>query len=128
MIGGCIESLQHLRGTRYWPDWTGAILFVETSEERPSPAKVDGILMDYENMGVFDRLAGLLVGRPMRYTAEERQALREVVLARTHRFDFPIIADMDFGHTAPLMTLPIGCRAVIDGDAHRFEIVEGAVA
>ena len=128
LIGGCIESLQHLRGTRYWPDWTGAILFVETSEERPSPAEVDGILMDYENMGVFNRLAGLLVGRPMRYTNEERQALREVVLARTHRFDFPIIADMDFGHTAPMMTLPIGCRAVIDGDARLFEIVEGAVA
>ena len=35
---------------------------------------------------------------------------------------------MDFGHTAPLMTLPIGCRAVIDGDARLFEIVEGAVA
>lgn len=128
LIGGCIESLQHLRGTRYWPDWTGAILFVETSEEKPSPAEVDGILMDYENMGVFDQLAGLLVGRPMLYTREERQVLREVVLARTYRFDFPIVADMDFGHTAPLMTLPIGCRAVIDGDAHRFEIVEGAVA
>ena len=128
LIGGCIESLQHLRGTRYWPDWTGAILFVETSEEKPSPAEVDGILMDYENMGVFDQLAGLLVGRPMLYTDEERQALREVVLARTRRFDFPIIADMDFGHTAPQMTLPIGCRAVIDGDAHLFEIVEGAVA
>ncbi len=128
LIGGCIESLQHLRGTRYWPDWTGAILFVETSEEKPSPAEVDGILMDYENMGVFDQLAGLLVGRPMRYANEERQALREVVLARTGRFDFPIIADMDFGHTAPQMTLPIGCRAMIDGDAHLFEIVEGAVA
>jgi muramoyltetrapeptide carboxypeptidase LdcA involved in peptidoglycan recycling len=127
LIGGCIESLQHLRGTRYWPDWTGAILFFETSEEKPSPATIDGILMDYENMGVFDRLAGLLVGRPMAYTAEERQALREVVLARTRRFDFPIIADMDFGHTAPQMTLPIGCRALIDGDAQRFEIVEAAV-
>lgn len=127
LIGGCIESLQHLRGTRYWPDWTGAILFVETSEDRPSPATVDGILMDYENMGVFDQISGLLVGRPMRYTDEERQALRDVVVARTRRYGFPIIADMDFGHTAPQFTLPIGCRAVIDGDAQRFEIVEAAV-
>jgi len=127
LIGGCIESLQHLRGTRYWPDWTGAILFVETSEDRPSPATVDGMLMDYENMGVFDRLAGLLVGRPMRYSREERQALREIVLARTSRFDFPIITDMDFGHTAPQMTLPLGCRAMIDGDQQRFAIVDGAV-
>jgi len=72
-------------------------------------------------------LAGLLVGRPMRYSREERQALREIVLARTSRFDFPIITDMDFGHTAPQMTLPLGCRAMIDGDQQRFAIVDGAV-
>lgn len=127
LIGGCIESLQHLRGTRFWPDWTGAILFVETSEEKPSPATVDGMLMDYENMGVFDRISGLLAGRPMLYTAEERQALRAVLVERTRHFDFPVVADMDFGHTSPQFTLPIGCRAAIDGDAQCFEIVEGAV-
>ena len=50
LVGGCISSLQHLRGTEYWPDLSGKILFLETSEEHPSPATVDGILMDYENM------------------------------------------------------------------------------
>ncbi len=27
---------------------------------------------------------------------------------------FPIITDMDFGHTSPQFTLPLGCRARID--------------
>ena len=45
LVGGCIESLQHLRGTEFWPDFAGAILFLETSEEKPSPARVDGMLM-----------------------------------------------------------------------------------
>ena len=53
LVGGCLESMQHLRGTPYWPDLDGAILFLETSEEKPEPEGVDGILMDYENMGVF---------------------------------------------------------------------------
>jgi muramoyltetrapeptide carboxypeptidase LdcA involved in peptidoglycan recycling len=43
--------MQHLRGTPYWPDLDGAILFLETSEEKPE--RVDGILMDYENIGMF---------------------------------------------------------------------------
>jgi len=64
--------LQHLRGTPYWPDWDGAILFFETSEEVPSPAEVDGILTDYENMGVSSQLRGMLVGRPMGYSAVSR--------------------------------------------------------
>ncbi|HVA91489.1 MAG TPA: S66 peptidase family protein, partial [Chloroflexota bacterium] len=65
LIGGCLESLQHLRGTPYWPNLEGAILFIETSEERPTPAWVDAVLQDYENMGVFAGLQGMLVGRPM---------------------------------------------------------------
>lgn len=128
LVGGCLESLQHLRGTRYWPDWNDAILFFETSEERPSPATVDGILMDYENMGVLASIRGMLVGRPMRYTDDEKQKLRDVILERTKRYAFPIVTDMDFGHTAPQFALPIGCKALIDSDRQRFEITDAAVS
>jgi muramoyltetrapeptide carboxypeptidase len=128
LIGGCLGSLQHLRGTRYWPNWEGAIFFFETSEEKPSPATVDAILMDYENMGVFEQLHGLLVGRPMYYSDDEKQLLREIILERTDRYTFPIVTDMDFGHTAPQFTMPIGCRARIDSTQQRFEVIDAAVA
>jgi muramoyltetrapeptide carboxypeptidase LdcA involved in peptidoglycan recycling len=72
LIGGCLESLQHLRGTEFWPDWEDAIWFFETSEEKPSPETVDALLMDYENMGVFEKIRGLIVGRPMRYSLKRR--------------------------------------------------------
>lgn len=127
LIGGCLESLEHLRGTEFWPEWQDAIMFFETSEGPPSPESVDGILMDYENMGVLQRLKGLMVGRPMRYTEEEKQQLREVVLERTSGYTFPIVTDMDFGHTAPQFTIPIGCRAWIDAENQRFEIIDAAV-
>jgi muramoyltetrapeptide carboxypeptidase LdcA involved in peptidoglycan recycling len=128
LLGGCIESLQHLRGTPYWPDWSQAILFFETSEEKPSPSTVDGILMDYENMGVLQQISGMLVGRPMSYEEKEKQTLRDILLDRTREYHFPMVTDMDFGHTAPQMTLPIGCRARIDSINRRFEIIETAVS
>ncbi len=127
LLGGCIESLQHLRGTRYWPDWTGAILFLETSEARPAPETVDGILMDYENMGVFDRINGLLFARPMRYSPSEKEQLGQIVLERTHKYRFPVVTDMDFGHTTPILTLPLGVRASIDTELRRFAILDAAV-
>lgn len=126
LIGGCLESLQHLRGTRFWPAWDDAILFFETSEKQ-SPATVDGILMDYENMGVLEKLRGLLVGRPMYYNDEEKAELREIILERTRQYAFPVISDMDFGHTAPQITLPIRCRARIDTVGRTFEILDAAV-
>jgi muramoyltetrapeptide carboxypeptidase LdcA involved in peptidoglycan recycling len=130
LIGGCLESLQHLRGTRFWPgpdDWRGAIFFFETSEDKPSLATVDGMLMDYDNMGVLEQIGGMLVGRPMYYSNQEKEMLREVVTERTRRYSFPVVMDMDFGHTAPQFTLPLGCQARIDAGARRFEIVEAAV-
>ena len=127
LVGGCIESLQHLRGTGFWPDFEGRILFLETSEEKPSPSRVDGILMDYENMGVLGQISGLLVGRPMYYSDTEKAALREIVQRRTADYSFPIVTDMDFGHTAPQFTLPVGCAGRLDSDARTFEVLEPAV-
>jgi muramoyltetrapeptide carboxypeptidase LdcA involved in peptidoglycan recycling len=127
LLGGCLESLQHLRGTSFWPDWEGKILFFETSEGVPPPYRVDGILMDYENMGILSKLRGLLVGRPMRYSDAQKAELREVIRERTRGFDFPVVTDMDFGHTAPQLTLPLGCRARIDVPRRRVEVLEGAV-
>jgi muramoyltetrapeptide carboxypeptidase len=127
LLGGCIESLQHLRGTRFWPDWNGAIFFWETSEDKPSPATIDGILMDYENMGVLAQISGMLVGRPMSYTEAEKQELRRVILERTAKYHFPVVTDLDFGHTAPQLTLPIGVKARIDSDRQIFEIIAAAV-
>lgn len=128
MIGGCLESLQHLRGTEFWPEWNDAILSIETSEEKPGPETVDSLLMDYENMGVFRKLRGLIVGRPMRYSPEEKHQLYERILERTKGYSFPIIANMDFGHTAPSFTIPLGCRARIDGYERSFAMIEAAVS
>ncbi|HAX71532.1 MAG TPA: LD-carboxypeptidase [Anaerolineales bacterium] len=127
LVGGCLESLQHLRGTEYWADWQDAIFFFETSEDKPSPRTVDGTLMDYQNMGVFEKIRGLLIGRPMSYSDDEKQLLRDIVVERTRGYSFPVVADMDFGHTAPQFTLPLGVTARIDSTRKRFEIVEGTV-
>ncbi len=127
LIGGCLESMQHLRSTEYWPDLSDAILFIETSEDKPTPETADGILMDYQNMGVLGELQGLIVGRPIGYSPEENRRLRERILERTQQYSYPIITDMDFGHTAPQFTLPIGCRARIDTYEQTFEIIEAAV-
>lgn len=127
LIGGCLESLQHLRGTQYWPDLDGAILFVETSEECPSPEKVDGILMDYQNMGVLETLAGLMFARPYGMDLEQKNELWEVVSERTTQFGYPVVGNMDIGHTSPLLTLPIGCTTSMDGETGRVSILDSGV-
>lgn len=133
LIGGNIEVLEFLKGTRWWPRaalWQGAILVLETSEEAPPVSYVGRFLRNYGSQGVLGRLSGLLFARPMRYTAEQRWRLYEEIrriLAEFGREDLPVVANMDFGHTSPQMVLPLGCLVEIDPAEKRIALLEAAV-
>lgn len=135
LIGGCIEVLDWLRGTEYWPNpeqWRNAILFLETSEEAPSPEALVRYLRPYAALGVFSRVAGILFARPGGQIAPERfpaydQALLQVVVEENGLTELPIITNLDFGHTDPMFVLPLGVSAEIDCERRRFAIKESAV-
>jgi len=135
LVGGCLDVLGWLRGTDVWPHpelWRGAILFLETSEEAPSPTAVLRELRVYAAMGILKELAGILLGRPGgpvppdQFDAYDR-AIRQVIHEEEGLRDLPVITQMDFGHTDPMFVLPYGVEAEIDCDAQVFTIVENAV-
>jgi muramoyltetrapeptide carboxypeptidase len=124
LVGGCLPSLMHLRGTRFWPNFDSAILFLETPEGNYTPADADSHLCDLELTGVFDVISGMVVGRPYGYTPEMRANLESVIVQRTRRWAFPILTSLDFGHTEPMVTLPLGIMAKIDSYALEFRLLE----
>jgi muramoyltetrapeptide carboxypeptidase LdcA involved in peptidoglycan recycling len=135
LIGGCVEVLDWLRGTDFWPDarmWQGAILFLETSEDKPTPEDVVYYLRVYAALGILDDLAGILCGRPgggvpiEQFDAYDR-AILQVLVEEEGLRDLPIVTQMDFGHTDPMFVLPYGIQAEIDCDQHKFSILESAV-
>jgi muramoyltetrapeptide carboxypeptidase len=132
ILGGCITSLLHLRGTPYWPDFNGKIFFWELSESsgdftKGEPAsRIDAHLTDLELSGVFDNLKGMIIGRPFGYSQEYTEKLKEIVLQRTRQYKFPILFGIDIGHTDPIMTIPLGVKTFIDSNEDRFEILESA--
>lgn len=126
VAGGCLETVcWHVFGSADWYVPEGAIVLLETSEEAPSPAHVDGYLTDLENAGVFDACAGLLFGRPMGYTDEDVEVLWEVVDRRTASAGIPVLAGIDCGHTDPMMTIPLGVPARLDAGAAELEVFLG---
>lgn len=127
LVAGCLSQYSTFAARPIGPILSARYSILETSEMKPSPATVDSALMDYENMGVLRQISGLLFARPYGYSNNERLLLHEVIRERTRKFGFPVIADMDFGHTSPMLTLPIGCNAVIDSDKRSFAIAEASV-
>jgi LD-carboxypeptidase len=79
---------------------------------------------------ILERISGLMVAWPMRYTREMTAALyTEIrrVLAEFDREDLPVVVNIDFGHTSQ-MVVPMGCRAMIDPAAKRVAVLESPVA
>lgn len=135
LIGGCIEVLDWLRGTPIWPGrevWEGAIIFLETSEEAPTPLAVTRMLRALAACGALERAGALLFGRPGGRVPPERfaeydEAILRVLHDELERGDMPIVTCMDFGHTDPITVLPYGVMARVDPQACRVRLLEAGV-
>lgn len=131
LIGGCMEVLEMLKGTEYWPDaevWKNCILFFETSEGKPHPDYFRYWLRNYAATGILKNAKGIIFGRPYdNLYAEEYEIELLKVLDEEGLYDLPVITQMDFGHTCPTFTIPYGRLAEINCVDKTFSILESGV-
>jgi muramoyltetrapeptide carboxypeptidase LdcA involved in peptidoglycan recycling len=131
LFGGCIEVLEFMKGTDFWPSkdfWDGKILFLETSEEKPTINNVRWMLRNYGIQGVFDKVSAILLARPRDYSDDEKtrldEMIKDVIGEEFGKENLPIMTNLDFGHTDPQFVLPLGIKAQVDLNAKTFKLVE----
>lgn len=141
LLGGCIESLYETVFKPRFPDqkevsdkynifpsldeWRGKIIFLETSEEQPSPDYFRSMLRDFAEMGIFGVVSGVIAGKPMneKYYDEYKAAYREIVAP----YGIPVLFNVNFGHACPRCVLPYGAFAEVDAAAQEIRITEQAL-
>jgi len=132
LLGGCIDVFPMIMGSKIWPNnrgWEKSILFLETSEECPQPTDVKRILRNLAAQKVFDRISGIVFGKPYheKYYKEYRQVLVQVVGKESKRPNLPILYNVNFGHTEPKCILPYGVLAEINCENKSFRLLEAGV-
>ena len=128
VIGGNLSVMLTLVGTPYRAPFRGAILCLEEVNFGSGLLrKVDESLAQYQQMGLFDQIAGLVIGKVNELSEAEEKLFESLILEYTAGSQFPILTGVDFGHTAPQLTLPIGIQASLDSQQNRFSIDEAAV-
>ncbi len=133
LLGGCIEVLEFMKDTALWvkpADWQDKILFIETSEEQPAPEQLSYWLRNYVASGIMSKLKAVIVGRPQdnKHWQAYDNVLLDVICNEAGLTDLPIITGMDFGHSCPTFTLPLGVMAEIDCNNQTFAIIESGVS
>lgn len=106
-IGSHARCLAALQGTQYWPNLEDSILFIEEDAETNIQV-FDRLLQSYIQLPHFSKVKGILIGRFQKGSNVSKGLLKKVIDSKKELSDLPIIANVDFGHTLPLATLPIG--------------------
>lgn len=133
LLGGCLDVFMMCIGTTYWPtleDWKDAILFIETSEDKPSPDFVKWTLRNLAAQGILNQLRGILVAKPQGEVHYEayKEAILQVVRDESHLADLPILYNLNFGHAYPIGILPYGVMAEINCEERTLVLLESATS
>ncbi len=68
------------------------------------------------------------MGRPHGYSDADKERVWELVLNYTSQSGVPVLADIDCGHTDPMLTFPLGARVHLDAGNLILRTLEPATA
>lgn len=121
IIGGNLCTLNLLQGTEYMPSLKNSILFLEDDYES-SPATFDRDLQSLIHQPDFQHVKGLVIGRFQQGSRITKELLIKIITSKEELSDIPVIANVDFGHTSPMITFPVGGQASLRAYGVRVEL------
>lgn len=109
LIGANLCTLNLLQGTKYMPDLHDSILFLEDDHESKG-GNFDRDLQSLLHLESFKHVKGIVLGRFEKASEVSNQMIKNIIKSKRELNHIPVIANVDFGHTTPLITFPIGGR------------------
>ena len=106
-IGGNLVTLNLLQGSEFYPSLKDKIIFLEDNNKenfRAFENHLQSLILQTD----FDSVRGLIIGRFQKESGVTRELLEKLIATKKELKNLPIIANVDFGHTVPMVTLPIG--------------------
>ncbi|MCI4624545.1 MAG: LD-carboxypeptidase [Candidatus Magnetoovum sp. WYHC-5] len=124
LLGGNLRCLLKLAGTEFFPDFTDAILFLESYIITPYDCKK--YLKELRALSVFEKIKGAIVG--FVYSMEVKNHLDEqmedILNDLTAEYGFPILKMRDFGHRIQQTIIPLGVTAKLDATTKTVELTD----
>ena len=110
LLGGHLSTFNLLQGTQYMPSLKESILFLETDDFGGDMAvlEFERDLQSLLQQKDSNQIAGIVFGRFKKASKITIKKLEYIIFSKKELHNIPIIANIDFGHTQPIVTLPIG--------------------
>ena len=125
IIGGNLCTLNLLQGTEYMPKLNNCILFLEDDAD---DFNTDVFLLEFDrNLESLLQLPnckinGIVFGRFQLCSNMTIGKLTAVIKNKEKLKDIPIVSGVDFGHTNPMITIPLGAYCKLNSKENNIEI------
>lgn len=107
VVGGNIRCFLKLAGTEFMPDFTNKVLFLESRSG--GVAQMVTFLNQYKQMGVFDKISGLILGTFTQMEEEQLSpTIEELVIRVIGERKVPIVKTHEIGHGQNSKAIIIG--------------------
>ena len=111
LLGGNLGTFYLLQGTEYQPKFNEPFIFLLEDDDEASSYTAVEVSRRFESLlqlpNFRDNLQGLMVGRFQKGSNVSEKDIASIIASK-NLGSVPIAYNVDFGHTLPMLTLPIG--------------------
>ncbi|MBP3914555.1 S66 peptidase family protein, partial [Clostridium sp.] len=112
VVGGNIRCFLKLAGTKYMPDFTDKVLFLESMGGEAG--LMSAFLNQLKQMGAFDKIQGLILGTFSKMQENNiSPTIEELVVKIINNPDLPIAKTEEIGHRANSKCIVIGKNIIL---------------
>jgi len=124
IVGGNLCTLNLLQGTEYMPDISNKVLFIEDDgmAEKLYMVTFDRDLQSLVHMPEFKTVRGIVIGRAEKNCFMTQEKWIKLIKNKPELDRIPVIAGVDFGHTTPIITFPVGGYAKLTAKDNKIEL------
>ncbi len=115
LVGGNLCTFNLLQGTNYMPDISGTVLFFEDDHISDLDLwEFHRNLQSILHLPNFKTVAAIVFGKFDAASKLSPHIIRQIIKSKPELDRIPVIANVTFGHTLPMVTIPIGSQATVD--------------
>ena len=133
LAGGNLSMIVSLLGTKFQPDFTNKLVFLEDIGE--APYRIDRMLTQLLLSGCLEKASGIILGNfkncdidNIEITSENSLSLNEIITDRLSLLNKPTIKGFSFGHMENQAIFPVGCLAELNTNVPGIKLLECPVS
>ncbi len=108
IVGGNLCTYNLLLGTEYQPKFEADTILMIEDDAGSAPAIFDRNLQSLCHQPDFKNVKGLVIGRFQKGSEMDREMLEFIINNKEELKNIPVIANVDYGHSTPIITIPLG--------------------